>query len=59
MFDFNEELKKFEPSADADLSAVELKGEESADMLTILKTVMMAENEHKRQVRQMDLEDLL
>lgn len=40
MFDFQEELKKFSPSTDADLAAFELSGEEAADMQALLRLVM-------------------
>ena len=40
MFDFQEELKKFSPSTDADLAAFELSGEETADMRALLRLVM-------------------
>ena len=37
MFDFQEELKNFKPSVDADLVAFDLKGEEAEDLQTLLR----------------------
>ena len=59
MFDFQEELKKFEPSTDADLVAFELNGTESADMQTLLKMVLLdVQRPSSAQFDQLGLEDM-
>ena len=59
MFDFQEELKKFKPSADADLPAEELAGDETADMRALLRILMQSgERETSRQFNQLGLEDV-
>lgn len=59
MFDFQEELKKFEPSTDADLVAFELSGETAADMQSLLRMVIReAEKPDRNRFDQLGLEDM-
>lgn len=59
MFDFQEELKKFEPSTDVNLTAVELSGEEAADMQTLLRMIVQdVERPARNQFDQLGLEDV-
>lgn len=59
MFDFQEELKHFEPSTDADLAALELSGDEAADMQTLLRLVIHeAQRSSGTQFDQLGLEDM-
>lgn len=59
MFDFEEELKKYKPSLDADMAVLELSGDEPADMKTVLKMVMRSESSarSRKLYDQIELED--
>ena len=59
MFDFQEELKNFKPSTDADLVALDLKGGEAADLQTLLRYMVQDERKNSsRQFDQLGLEDV-
>ncbi len=59
MFDFQEELKNFKPSTDADLVALDLKGDEAADLQTLLRYMVQDERKNSsRQFDQLGLEDV-
>ena len=59
MFAFQEELKNFKPSTDADLVALDLKGDEAADLQTLLRYMVQDERKNSsRQFDQLGLEDV-
>ena len=59
MFDFQEELKNFKPSVDADLVAVDLKGEEAEDLQTLLRYMVQdVQKNSSKQFDKLGLEDV-
>ena len=59
MFDFQEELKNFKPSVDADLVAFDLKGEETEDLQTLLRYMVQdVQKNSSKQFDQLGLEDM-
>ena len=59
MFDFQEELKNFKTSVDADLVAFDLKGEEAEDLQTLLRYMVQdVQKNSSKQFDQLGLEDM-